>query len=501
MAITANTVQYGPWSKGVRYDQPAEDLGANALYSMTNCRIGQAGEVEKRKGFAKFNSSSLNSDATITAVGQVTLAGTEKTFAIAGNKFYDVTGGSGTDRTASITITAGNDNVFEWALAGSTLVLTNGTDTDSLTWTGGTNNIANLDDDGRFTKGKHITYFDGRLWIGNVNGAAYQLWRSSVGDITVWGSTDYYNFDHDITGISPLGNALAVHTDQGIHVLTPTGNATVPYSVQRRAPAGTVSGRGIVNLPSGLQLFPRLDGFYAWDGSSQVTKISQALDGSRFWETLNKAKLGLVHGLFYPTSNEIWWFIPYGASQATNNYAIIYNTLLNCWFGPYTTMARDSSALVDDVPHAGGFDGHVYTHDSGNNDAGTAISSSFETGAPPPMGADVRMRWLYARHYFDAQSSAYDVQVVQQSPKINGVTQALNMGESFATLGSFTIGTSKLGGANQALYGDTDLQGYDNSTQLKYTNNASDEPFVFRRVNLQYKPVGRLRRRKIVGVE
>ena len=45
MAITANTVQYGPWSKGVRYDQPAEDLGANALYSMTNCRIGQAGEV------------------------------------------------------------------------------------------------------------------------------------------------------------------------------------------------------------------------------------------------------------------------------------------------------------------------------------------------------------------------------------------------------------------------------------------------------------------------
>ena len=138
---------------------------------------------------------------------------------------------------------------------------------------------------------------------------------------------------------------------------------------------------------------------------------------------------------------------------------------------------------------------------SGNNDAGTAISSSFETGAPPPMGADVRMRWLYARHYFDAQSSAYDVQVVQQSPKINGVTQALNMGESFATLGSFTIGTSKLAGANQALYGDTDLQGYDNSTQLKYTNNASDEPFVFRRVNLQYKPVGRLRRRKIVGVE
>ena len=125
MPINANSVQYGPWQGGVRYDLPTEDLGANALYSMSNCRVGQAGQVEKRKGFAKFNSSALNSDATITAVGQVTLAGTEKTFAIAGNKFYDVTGGTGTDRTGSVTITAGNDNVFQWVLAGSTLVLTN----------------------------------------------------------------------------------------------------------------------------------------------------------------------------------------------------------------------------------------------------------------------------------------------------------------------------------------------------------------------------------------
>ena len=93
MPITANSVQYGPWQKGVRYDLPTEDLGAEALFSMSNCRVGQAGQVEKRKGFAKFNSSALNSDATVTAVGQVTLAATEKTFAIAGDKFYDVTGG------------------------------------------------------------------------------------------------------------------------------------------------------------------------------------------------------------------------------------------------------------------------------------------------------------------------------------------------------------------------------------------------------------------------
>ena len=80
MPINASSVQYGPWSKGVRYDLPTEDMGIDALYSMSNCRVGQAGQVEKRKGFSKFNSSALNSGATVTAVGQVTLAGAEKTF-------------------------------------------------------------------------------------------------------------------------------------------------------------------------------------------------------------------------------------------------------------------------------------------------------------------------------------------------------------------------------------------------------------------------------------
>jgi len=501
MAISAATVQYGPWLKGVRYDQPAEDLGPNALFSMINCRVGQAGQVEKRKGFAKFNASALNSGATITAVGQVTLAAVDKTFAISGDKFYDITGGSGTDRSGSVTITAGDDNVWEWALAGSTLVLTNGVDTDAITWAGGTANAGTLDDDSRFTKGRHIAYWDNRLWIGNVNGAKYQLWRSDTGDITVWGATSFYNFDHDITGINPIGNALAIHTDQGVHVLTPTGNATVPYQVQRRAPAGSVSGRSIVNLPSGLQLFPRLDGFYAWDGGNQVQKISQALDGSRFWDSINAAKLHLSHGLYYPSTNEVWWFIPYGTSQATNNYVIIYNTVLNCWFGPYTNMARDASALVDDQPHAGGFDGYVYTHDKNNNDDTAAISAQFKTGAPPPMGADVRLRWLYARHYYDAQDSEYDVQVLQESSKITGTTERILMGELSAGLGSFVLGTSKLGGSTSALYTDTDLMGYDNSTALIYTNNALNEPFTFRRVNLQYKPLGRYRRRKTVGVE
>jgi hypothetical protein len=123
-------------------------------------------------------------------------------------------------------------------------------------------------------------------------------------------------------------------------------------------------------------------------------------------------------------------------------------------------MARDASALVDDQPHAGGFDGYVYTHDKNDNDDTAAISARFKTGAPPPMGADVRLRWLYARHYYDAQDSEYDVQVLQESSKITGTTEAILMGESERRPRIVCAGYVQAGRkSRQALYTDTDLDG------------------------------------------
>tara|TARA_R100001086_G_scaffold69612_1_gene33162 strand:+ start:316 stop:585 length:270 start_codon:yes stop_codon:yes gene_type:complete len=87
MPISAESLRLGPWRDGVNYSAPAEDIGPSGLYDMQNCTIGLAGEVKKRKGFAKFNSSAMNSGATVTALGQITIAGAEKTFAFCGDKF------------------------------------------------------------------------------------------------------------------------------------------------------------------------------------------------------------------------------------------------------------------------------------------------------------------------------------------------------------------------------------------------------------------------------
>lgn len=48
MPIQAQTVQYGPWNMGVRYDVPAEDVPVNGLHGMENTRLTQSERLNER---------------------------------------------------------------------------------------------------------------------------------------------------------------------------------------------------------------------------------------------------------------------------------------------------------------------------------------------------------------------------------------------------------------------------------------------------------------------
>lgn len=80
----------------------------------------------------------------------------------------------------------------------------------------------------------------------------------------------------------------------------------------------------------------------------------------------------------------------------------------------------------------------------------------------------------------------------------------LTMGDNAGQLGSITLGVDQLGSGfpdkPKVVYGDVRLQGYDAHTSLIIRNNDSNEPFVFRHVQLAYKPLG-LKRRRQAGIE
>ena len=516
MAIAAETIKYGPWNQGVRYDLPPEDITPSGLRKMENTRLNAAAAVERRLGTASYSSeSALSGSPTWTAVGEFQIpGGAAKVFGSAGDKFYEHST-DWTDRTGSVTITAADDNTFEWVRSFDKLILTNGVN-GPIKWTG-SGNISALDVDSRFTTAAHVGYWDNRVWLGNTNANSDRLWYSDAGDPETWGSTAFYNFGAPITAIVPMQNALSVHTEDDIYTLIPTGNTTIPYQQQQRTSSdprnpqrgGTISGRAVVVLPGNVQVFPLEDGIYMWAGGDTIDKVSYALDEG-YWDSVETSRLSQSFAIYWATEDEVWFWFPYGANKTKFNDIMVMSTkhryqdastgeVRMAWYGPYrngTAFERNCAAIINNKPHAGDYDGIVFDHAPADtyNDASSAYDANFMTSALAPLGSDVDLRWLYAKTYFDALGS-YTMTVEQESQGVGVHSGTLQTITGVGALDSFVLNTDALGTVRMVSK-DTDLRGYDPHSSLTFVNNNLNEPFRIRRTHLQFKVIGRHRKQK-----
>ena len=503
------SLNYGPFDGGVVYSRAVEDLEFNELSAMENIRLGLGGFVEKRRGFSKYQSlSALGSTPTITACGEFHEPGqTEIDFIVAGTAFYEYSSSAWTARTGSVTISAGDDNVFEWVRAHNKLILTNNVDPVKK-WTGAGDNLADITMPGSATRARTVSYWDNRLWLGNTEDNDDRIWYSNNDDVDTWGSTSYFSFGAPVVGLEAFQNSLSIHTEEGIWTLTPTGNAEYLYQKQQRVGSnpnlpvqgGAISGRSILSMPDNRQIFVMRNGIFQWTGGDEIEKLSGPLDIG-YWPELNLARLKYSFSVYFAQENEAWFFLPYGSGQTLMNHIMIYNTEMEVWFGPYTGFTRTSAAIIDDLPHAGGDGGILYGHwtTDAYNDDGAAIASYFTTCATPPEEEPTtRNRWYYARTYFD-NTGDYDVAVEQESSGIAGTMETINVLGGKVAIDSFVLGQDLLGTVRM-LSIDSDLSGYDPHTSLKYTNNTKDEFFRIRHVHPHYKEIGKRRKRK-AGIE
>ena len=506
MAVRGESVQVGPWTGGVNYAVPAEDLQPNELFSMENMRVGIGGEVFKRGGSATYNSSAISGTPTITGLVEHRFsASSSKGYVTAGAKIYeDDLSASFTDRTSSMTISAGDDNTFVFANFRGDLYATNGVASDTLLRiTAAGNNAAAADVDSRFTTAKAIEVFDNRLWWGNLSSGVDRVWRSDLADATVYGANAFFQVGEDVTALKKIGNALSIHTTESIHLAIPTGNAALPYKLVQRANAGAIGERAAVNVQipgSGeVVIYVRQDGVYQFNGDS-AQKISWKLDGQRYWDDLNASRLHKAFIVKYPKRNELWIWVPNGASQTTMNQAIVYDYVRQIWYGPFTGVTRNCGAIINDEPHFGGHSsGRVFTHEDAtlvdNSGAATSgIDSFMETSSPSPMGTDVMLRWLFLRTSFDVLGN-YDVLVTFTSPGIVGESSTISMLGGFDAIETaFEIEASSISSDASLASSDTDLGGYDPTIKIRYANSSSEEDFKIRRASAVYKPLGRVRK-------
>ena len=500
MALSADSVQVGPWNS-VRYDLPPQECANDELNSMENCRIGPAGWLISRKGTLSYKSASaIGGGPTTTMVAEFKPdASTTHVVLVAGAVIYKYSSGWSAI-TGSVTVTAGNDNTWEYADCNGTLVATNGVDTNAWKWTG-SGNASDLDDDSRFSKGKHIAWFDNRCWIGNVDGATGQLWHSDTADIETWGATSFFNFGGIIKGLVATQNALVVHTTDGIYTLIPTGNATNPYHPQRRTFQAGIAGRSVVALPDDSQLMILEDGIHIWEGGATLRKVSHALDGADYWDNVNTARLHQAFAFFWPLGDEVWFVLPTGTSTNPDNIMVYSrrrrillpdNQSSGAWHGPLKGWERNCGTIIDGKPHLGDFGGVLWDHETGDDDNGTAIDSKFETAHPSPAGADVKVRWLSIRHFYDGKGS-YGIVATQKGTSITGSTTTLRMTGAGFTLDTSSLDVDQLSEVVQ-LSQDSRLVDYSSNSGMEFSMNSADQSFKYYKAQLRYKTLGRYRK-------
>ena len=494
------SIQLGPWHGGLRKDLPVEEVGVQELFRSTNIRVGSAGEIEPRRGTDEYqDAAAISGTPTETMLAEFDVTATTTVVVkVAGTAIYKYASGWSAI-TGSVTVTAGDDNTFEWANANGVLVATNGVDTNAWKWTG-TSNATDLDDDSRFSKGKHIAWWDNRLWIGNVDGATGQLWRSDTADIETWGATSYYNFGGIVLGIVPAQNVLIVHTSIGMFSLAPTGSATEPYHPDKLTDDAGVDGRSCVTIPGDLQLMIQAEGIYEWSGGSQLRKISDALDKG-YWPYLNSSRFIQSFALRVPLLGEVWFFLPYGTSQTNMNHIMVYNyrqrTIVHgqdvgIWYGPYTGWERNTAALIDGKVHAGDFDGKTWDHDDETiaDNLTTVFNPRAETGAPAPLGDDVQVAFVNVRHYYDAQTSDASISVEQKSEGAVGELQILSLKSDGFTLDEDLLDSGVQLASEGLLSQDTPLLGFAPQTSIQLTQSTASTTFAHRKMILHYENLG-----------
>ena len=246
-----------------------------------------------------------------------------------------------------------------------------------------------------------------------------------------------------------------------------------------------------------------------WAGGDTIDKVSYALDEG-YWDNLVASRLPECFAIYWATEDEVWFWFPYGTGQTKSNDIMVLSTkhryqdastgeVRMAWYGPYrngTSFERNCAAIINNKPHAGDYDGIVFDHAPANtfNDASSAYDANFMTSALAPLGADVDLRWLYAKTYFDALG-AYTMTVEQESQGVgvhSGTLQTITGG---GALDSFVLDTDALGTVRMVSK-DTDLRGYDPHSSLTFVNNNANEPFRIRRTHLQFKVIGRHRKQK-----
>lgn len=411
-------VDYYNLVDGIDTISSAVKLGTTKLRDAQNINLFPIGGLSWRNGYSRLESSSA-SNLSNTGLYQARFSsGTNVLFRTVGTRLekMDALDGTWDDLTGSLTITAGNNNLWNFAILNDTVVAAN--DTDTCLQVNSSLTAAVLAGSPVFTSALFPVEFRGYMFYCNtVESATRQPDRLRFSDLnapnsfTMLGSNNFIDVAKkqggDVRGAVSLNGTLYVFKRSGIYGVEfqPTrvnSSGTLFPFIENANPivegVGTQSHRSIVKFTTPIthrtpnqELVFFVDQFgmpRIFDGQT-TTAIGYPISRSRDPEIISlsdmsKTRIAQTWARNYPDRNQVHCFMTHDGSQHDTDWILDYSTGF-AWLRNTYADEFNCGALVEKNNgtfrlYFGTYDGRVMEYDTGVTDNGTAISCTATLG-------------------------------------------------------------------------------------------------------------------------
>lgn len=363
MAARGPGVPLADFTGGLNVMDPEYNLPLNQSPDLDNIVLQKMG-FRKRNGDSAWNSSAMVSSATaIHGMGYfVTDGGTEFLNAIAGTKFFTDSGLSGTmtDATGAITITTGQNNIWN-SVNFNNLQIWFGGAPDSPFKYSGTGNAAALG--GSPPTANNVFGANNRIFAMNTTANPSRIFWPVVSNPEDWtgtgsGNADVAASDGDklMCGIVTGPDTAILFKNNSTHMMILTRQPFPIYQLQRGVGIAGKNAWAFANgeiffITPGLRMRSTTDGV---NFKTYPTNIDPIFD------TINPSRISFIQGAYYQQENWIVFCVSTG-SNTTNNYLIIWDIDRECFLRCTTGFKSNILGIVQNRRlFAGHYNGKLY---------------------------------------------------------------------------------------------------------------------------------------------
>lgn len=368
------------FSGGLNSNTPEFLVPSNQAIDLQNLTLLPAGFM-KRLGNVAFNSSAMVSSST-AIVGAAYMkydSGVEFLNAVAGTKFFTSSSITGTmaDKTGALTITGGQNNLWTGVSYNNLQIWFGGAPDAPFTHDGSGSDAAALG--GSPPSARTAFVANNRVFALSTAGNPSRIYWSIIGDPSDWAGAGSGNADIAKSDGEALLNGILIDTDTALlfknsstHLMPLTKAPFPTYQLQKGIGAAgqnamvNVNGTIFFVTPS-LRMLSTIDGRNFQPYPTDIDDI---------WDSINPTRVSFISGIYYPTLNQIHWFVSTGSSS-TNNLCIIWDVTRKAWLKNPTGFKANVACLVRNKRlFTGHYNGKIFEQ----NRAATYFDAS-ETGA------------------------------------------------------------------------------------------------------------------------